>query len=348
MYFAPVWRYRRISPRWLRRLVVGLFLILLTIYFLIRVPLFFSGRPLIVNSVRHVTDGVIKAYQKEPLRIIKTAMPVLGWSSFEGDNGCPALDQMFLSIFEAFGRVSLCSPETVLKSQIPLVAAMDLQSAAVVGSPDYVAPGSLAVPPGECLVCVYNTHTGETYSRTDGTERLDGGRGGVVTVAAALQDELESKYGIKVSRSDRINDANYNTSYLESEKTARELLDASPKARAVLDIHRDSGKTREQSIVNIGGEEAAIILFVVGSDARRPFPDWRQNYAFATLLSNKLNEKYPGLSQGVRVKDGVYNQSLHPGAVLVEIGSTENFTEEAVRSARLLAGILAGVIAGEE
>lgn len=354
MYSAPVWRCRRISMGWLRRLVAGLFLIPLIVYFFIRALLLIPGQPLIVNSIRQVTDGFIKAYQKEPLRIVQTAMPLLGCSSFEGDGGRPALDQVFFSVFEVFGRVNLYSPETVLKSQIPLVAAMDLQGVAVGGSPSYVAPGSLstektvAVPPGECLVCIYNTHTGETYGRTDGVERLDGGRGGVVTVAAALQDELENKYGVKVSRSDRINDACYNTSYLESEKTARELLDANPKARAILDIHRDSGKTREQSIVNTGGEEAAIILFVVGTDTRRPFPNWRQNYAFATGLSDKLNEKYPGLSQGVRVKDGIYNQSLHPGAVLVEIGSTENTTEEAVRSARLLAGILAGFIAGEE
>jgi stage II sporulation protein P len=85
----------------------------------------------------------------------------------------------------------------------------------------------------------------------------------------------------------------------------------------------------------------------VGSDARRPFPNWRQNYDFAVLLSERINQMYPGLSLGVRVKDGLYNQFLHPRAVLVEMGTTENSTEEAARSARLLADALADILAGE-
>lgn len=56
---------------------------------------------------------------------------------------------------------------------------------------------------------------------------------------------------------------------------------------------------------------------------------------------------YPGLSLGVRVKDGLYNQFLHSRAVLVEMGTTENSTEEAARSARLLADALADILAGE-
>ncbi|KUK82040.1 MAG: putative membrane protein, partial [Pelotomaculum thermopropionicum] len=106
-----------------------------------------------------------------------------------------------------------------------------------------------------------------------------------------------------------------------------------------------SEKTRKQSTVKVNGREAAAILLVVGSDARGSFPGWDQNYDFAVQLARKINQMYPGLCLGVRVKDGRYNQFLHPRAVLVEVGTTNNFTEEALRSAGYLADALAELLA---
>lgn len=320
-------------------------LLFLIVFCLVKiVPAVFAA-PLWAGAVRELSGRVLNSYRAEPLQIIKTALPILRWSSFEADSEIPSVMELFLSGAGAVGRVNLLSPAAVLQSQIPLMAAVDFPGTALVLSPDIEA-GENAVPAltGESLVCIYNTHTGETYSLTDGVERLEGRQGGVVTVAAALQEALENSYGIKVARSDKINDANYNTSYIESEKTARELLAANPNTGVIIDIHRDSGKTREQSVVNIDGQSLAPVLFIVGSDTRKAFPAWRENYAFAVELSDKINEKYPGLSLGVRVKDGVYNQSLHPRAVLLEVGTTNNSCEEAVRTARLVAGAVAEVI----
>lgn len=354
MYLAPAYRFRKLVPANARRFIVAAGLFLAFLLFLFKIISSLTVYPSPVEMVKNIPDRIFAFYQREPLRILKTAMPVLGWCSFEGDAVDLTPTQALLYIVGAVGRVNLYSPAAVLQSQIPLLAAVESPDAVVVSRPDDTLPDDSSTAkmastlPGECLVDIYNTHTGETYGLTDGVERLDGKRGGVVTVAAALQEALESKYGIKVARSDRINDANYNTSYLESEKTARELLAANPKTRVILDIHRDSGKTREQSVVNINGQEVAPILFIVGSDARRSFPAWRQNHAFATQLSGKMNEMYPGLSLGVRVKDGLYNQFLHPHAVLVEVGTSKNATEEAVRSVRLLADALAGFVIEKE
>jgi len=303
-----------------------------------------------LEKIENFPRRVLVLYQGDPVKILKTAIPPLEWGSFEGDIANRPASRIIMDAFASVAGVRFHSPAVILQSQIPCLAAVTLPEPTANQLREDI-PG-LVLPPEtvtilseECLVGIYNTHTGETYSRTDGLERLEGKRGGVVTVAMALQGELEEKHGIKVVRSDRIHDANYNTSYLESEKTLRAMLAGHPALKVVLDIHRDSGKTREQSLVQIDGQAVAPILFIVGSDARRPFPNWRQNYDFAVRLSERINQRYPGLSLGVRVKDGLYNQFLHPRAVLVEMGTTENSTEEAACSARLLAGILAELLA---
>lgn len=350
MYPAHASRVRRMYPQRARLLAVLALLFAFLVFLLKNLPLP-AIYPLLAETIKKIPVKVISLYQREPLKILKTAMPVLEWSGFEGDTDQRTSAQMVLAAVGAVSRVNIYNPALLLKSQIPLLAFVDYPESVVVSGPNQsedTAPSRvLSSLPGDGLVCVYNTHTGETYAQTDGVERIDGKRGGVVTVAAALQEALESKHGIKVARSDRINDLNYNNSYVESEKTARELVNANPKAKVVLDIHRDSGKTRDQSVLSINGQDAAPVLFIVGSDARRPFPNWRQNYAFAALISNKINEMHPGLSLGVRVKDGLYNQNLHPHAVLVEIGTSKNSTEEAVRSARFLADAIAWYITGE-
>ncbi|MDD4335341.1 MAG: stage II sporulation protein P [Desulfotomaculaceae bacterium] len=348
MYSVTAGRRRRAFPGRPPFKIIGV-LILLLFCLLKVISAILAAQPLWTGAVKELPGRVLDSYQAEPLQIINGALPILRWSSFEGDGETLSIMGSFLRGAGAVGRVNLLNPTAVLQSQIPLLAAVNFPDAAPVSGPGTDEAGEKAVPvlAGECLVCVYNTHTGETYRLTDGVDRLDGRRGGVVTVAAAFQETLESSYGIKVARSDKINDMDYNTSYIESEKTARELLAANPHAGVIFDIHRDSSKTREQSIVNIDGQIMATLLFIVGSDTRRPFPGWRKNHAFAVELSDRINEKYPGLSLGVRVKDGLYNQNLHPRAVLLEVGTTENSCEEAIRSIRLLAGVLAEVI-GEE
>ena len=351
MFPALTFRRRKASTVLIRRLFLpaALFLIVIILVYLRPVPRGI-GCPGFLEIIDDFPRRVLVLYQGDPVKILKTAMPLLEWGSFEGDTSNLPASRIILDAIASVAGVRFHSPAVILQSQIPCLAAVTIPEATTgqlkEDIPGFVLPlETTTVLSEECLVGIYNTHTGETYSRTDGVERLDGKRGGVVTAAIALQEVLEGKHGIKVVRSDRIHDANYNTSYLESEKTLRAMLAEHPGLKVVLDIHRDSGKTREQSLVQIDGQAVAPILFVVGSDARRRFPNWRQNYNFALLLSERINQRYPGLSLGVRVKDGLYNQFLHPRAVLVEIGTTENSTEEAVRSAQLLADVLAEILA---
>lgn len=342
MYPAPACRQRGMFLAAMRQFIAVL-TVFFILSFLIKVFPQLPTFPALFQALNVVSEWTEEFYQWDAMKIMKIGMPVLNRSDFEGDTSDLTAWQSILDGVGVVSRVNLHNPASVLQSQIPLLAAVEIPAEAATALPVQPLEAASALS-GECLIAIYNTHTGETYSLTDGVERLDGRMGGVVTVAAALQEELESKYGIKTARSERINDADYNLSYLEAEKTVRELLADNPKTMVVLDIHRDANKTREQSIVKINGQDVAPLLFIVGSDVRRPFPNWRQNQAFAQKLSNKINDMYPGLSLGIRVYDGIYNQVLHPHALLVEVGTTKNSTEEAVRSIRFLAAALAGVL----
>lgn len=287
---------------------------------------------------------------------MRVAVPVMAWSGSQED-----VPQVVGpgALVAQLGRLLKPDPQRpvhIVAYQMPLWAeeANHHEPSALVMAPERSLdseplPDEEAIQPPpplseESLVAIYNTHTGETYALTDGMERLTGKRGGVVKVAEALQDELEKKYGIRVARSDAINDINYNSSYTKSQETLQKLLEENPSVQVVLDIHRDAGKSRENSLVTVDGQQVAPVLIVVGSDARSPFPTWRQNYSFAQELAAEIDKQQPGLCLGVRILEGRYNQFLHPRAVLLEVGSVSNSTEEAVLAARMLAGPVAEVV----
>lgn len=194
---------------------------------------------------------------------------------------------------------------------------------------------------GAVLVGIYHTHTGETYSLTDEVERFDGRPGGVVEVGRVLAEELRNRHGIPTVHTDRVHDVPYAASYLESFRTAQEMLDEHRSIRILLDIHRDSKKQEEHRTVQINGESCASVLVIVGSNARQPFPGWEDNLELARKLAATADRLYPGLISGLRVQDGRYNQYLHPGALLLEVGAVNGHTEEALRSAGYLADVIA-------
>ncbi|MEW6183793.1 MAG: stage II sporulation protein P [Bacillota bacterium] len=230
----------------------------------------------------------------------------------------------------------------LIRSALPVVSAplaVPAVSSLPPALPEVREAAPSAPPP---LVAIYNTHTAETYALTDGVERVKG-RGGVFKAAAALGNGLRER-GVSVLCSDMIHDASYATSYLESEKTVRAMLYDNPQIDAFFDVHRDSKLPRSMATVDVGGSRVAQVLIVVGSDARQPFPGWRQNLAFAKRIAERADAFYPGLCRGVRVKEGRYNQFLSPRLLVLEIGGVNNTLEEAEAAAALLANVLADVV----
>ncbi|MCL4440114.1 MAG: stage II sporulation protein P [Firmicutes bacterium] len=301
-----------------------------------------APRRMLADSV----DWLVCKVFQDPKGMVLASMPALSWQDTPEEMESPG--RALLSWLAGITRIDL-NPAGMLRAQIPLLGQISPPEVSVVAMDPAIPedPQLEQKVSQEVLVGIYTTHTGETYSLTDGTDRLTGEQGGVVKVARAVQKTLEDKHAIRVVLSDRVHDARYATSYLESKKTATEMAEKNPHMIAMLDIHRDAGRSREESLVEVKGQKIAPILIIIGSDARLPFPNWKQNYRFACRLAAKINELYPGLCLGVRVKEGRYNQFLHPGAVLLEIGTDNNSLEEAVASGEMLADALAKLVQEE-
>lgn len=257
--------------------------------------------------------------------------------------------------------VQLDDPLTFLKAEIPMMDVTPI-TPATADSFDETGLDEISVKPEsqassitpvevtnqikskEPLIALYNTHTGETYGLTDGLTHLKGKAGGVTIVAREMQKYIQEKYKIPVVYAPTIHDLSFNKSYVESEKTAARLIKETPGLEMIIDVHRDGSMTREQSLTKVNGQSVAKILIVIGTDARAEHPKWRENLDFARKLAAKIDAMYPGLSRGIAIKQGRYNQELSTKALLVEIGSDKNTTDEAVAAGRLFASAVVALL----
>lgn len=208
-------------------------------------------------------------------------------------------------------------------------------------------PGGAQQQPQSWQVAIYHTHNAETYIPFSGRSKVDGQNGGVSLVAEEMIKVL-SAGGIKAGHDLTIHDyPDFPTSYIRSEVTARRLVQKNPGLQVLIDLHRDAGLPRKET-VKVGGREAARVMLVVGNGTGLANPHWRENYEFAQRIGHLLEERYPGLLKAVRLKDGRYNQHLFNHAILVEVGSDKNTLEEAELAGRCLAEVLGEIIRGGE
>lgn len=197
-------------------------------------------------------------------------------------------------------------------------------------------------------VAFYCTHNGESYRPDCGQSRMEGEQGHVNLVAAALQKET-AKRGFTSFHITTVHDyPDFASSYSKSRETVQALLRQHPDIAAIFDVHRDAYPQAQPDSIEIGGRSAARILIVVGTDERKPHPNWKQNAEFARLIYERGEAMYPGLLKQIRFKSGTYNQEFHPRALLVEFGNDENSLSEALYSAQLFAEILSQVFAEGE
>ncbi len=94
--------------------------------------------------------------------------------------------------------------------------------------------------------------------------------------------------------------------------------------------------------MTINGVEYARTFFVIGGN----HTNHKHNLHLAEELHNRLEEKYPGLSRGVIIKEGagtngLFNQDLSQQSILIEVGGVENSLDETYRSAEALADVFA-------
>lgn len=140
--------------------------------------------------------------------------------------------------------------------------------------------------------------------------------------------------------------------YPHSLETIKKRKKEHDSLKIFLDIHRnynDRLKDPDKEVVIINGERVAKFFIVIGtgegiSGGFSQKPNWRENYQFALKITNKANEKYPGLANDILVRTGRYNQHISNRAILIEIGNHLTTFNEAKKTAKYLAEILSEVI----
>lgn len=191
----------------------------------------------------------------------------------------------------------------------------------------------------DVLVGIYHTHNAESYAgEGQGDRETSGDNGDVVKVGQALAEEL-NRLGIKAIHSDQVNDTVYSESYDNSFEVAQNMLVENPTIRILLDVHRDGLPPQVgKSVVRIGDKETATILIVLGQKN----PTWEKNNQVANDLIEVAEDSYPGFfSHNIRYASKArYNQHLTNGAILLEVGSQLNTTEEAMNTVQPLAEVL--------
>ncbi len=201
----------------------------------------------------------------------------------------------------------------------------------------------------EPQVLIYHTHTTECYEKEE-TDRYNKNvptrskdtKINVVGVGQEIVKQLELR-GIKTVHDTKIyDDPAYSGAYDRTNAMIAKNLKQHPKIKVVLDIHRDSivnqRKERVAPVTKINGENVAQIMIISGCDnGTNHYKNYAKNLSFACFLEKQLETEHPKITRPVSFKYKHYNQSLSPGALLIEVGSQANSTREAH-----LAGIYLG------
>jgi stage II sporulation protein P len=76
-------------------------------------------------------------------------------------------------------------------------------------------------------------------------------------------------------------------------------------------------------------------------------PNQTSNLEFAKKIKAVMDQKSPGLSNGIYIGKGDFNQDLSPRSMLIEVGSNTNTKEEAEKGVQLFAESLPVVLGAQ-
>ena len=191
----------------------------------------------------------------------------------------------------------------------------------------------------------YAPEGAQTYEVNKSDRSLDKSQN-VVKVGEAMKQIFEEK-GISVIHDTTLHDhPNFNGSYENSKKTVNSYLKKYPEICIVLDVHRDAfiydDGSKAKFVSEINGKKAALLMFVVGSDAGGlEHPQWKENMKLALKLQNAISQRYPTLMRGVNLRTERFNGHLTKGSMIIEVGSSGNTLSESVEGAKLGAEAIA-------
>jgi len=187
----------------------------------------------------------------------------------------------------------------------------------------------------KATIAVYHTHSDESYVPSDGKESING-NGGIYDVGEVFVKQLKAK-GFNVVYNKNNHNPHDVNAYNRSRKTASSLIKQTPTA--IIDVHRDAVPPGEYQ-ASVKGQDVTKIKLVVG----RSNPNSQTNLQFAKKLKAAMDKVTPGLSEGIYMGKGDYNQDLSPRAMLIEVGAHTNSKEEAEKGVKLFANVLPTVL----
>ncbi|WP_456273757.1 stage II sporulation protein P [Bacillus sp. AK031] len=199
-------------------------------------------------------------------------------------------------------------------------------------------------------IFIYHTHSRESFMSEIGVTNADQAHSKKVNISLVgerLAQSLENN-GVSVQHDKRDyiselekKNLDYSQSYKVSRSAVAEILNTNSRSlNMIIDIHRDS-QTREATTLEYGGENFGKVAFFISSFAENE----DEVLNFAELVHKEIEEKVPGLSRGVFVKNSspvqsTYNQDLFDRTLSINIGGAGNTLEEEYRTADILAQVL--------
>ena len=191
---------------------------------------------------------------------------------------------------------------------------------------------SLELPEEGPQVLIMHTHGSEAYT-PDGTDTyvptgecrtLDTAKN-VVRVGDEIARVL-TEMGLTVVHDTQLYDyPEYNGAYDRSLAAVEAWLEQYPSIRVVLDVHRDAlvgeDGTIYKPITTVGGEQAAQVMLVMGSNALYDHPGWQENLSLAVKIQKEMNTLWPTLARPIGLRENRYNQQTTTGSLLVEVGA---------------------------
>ena len=219
------------------------------------------------------------------------------------------------------------------------------------------APVELTLQDGAPRVLILHSHTTESFRQTadryeesSAYRTLDPGHN-MLALGKVVAEILESA-GIGVIHDTTLHDyPSYNGSYSHAAASTKAYLEEYPTIELILDLHRDAADTPTGQMATsctVGGEKAAQLMFVLGTDKRLNHPDWEQNLSLALKLQVLLEKENPGICRDLTLSKNRYNQHLGAYALLIEIGAAGNTLEEAKIAARELAEAIVKLVLSSE
>ena len=211
---------------------------------------------------------------------------------------------------------------------------------------------------GEPTVLILHTHATESYTQM--------GEGYVETSDYRTLDEhynmlsigervaqLLSEKGIAVVQDRKLHDyPSYNGSYNDARASIEAYLAQYPGIRLILDLHRDAADTANgqlRTVADWNGQTAAQLMLVMGTNASGLTHDnWQENLSLALKLQAQLERQIPGITRPILLRGQRFNQDLHPGALLVEVGAAGNTHAEALLAAEALAQAIVALAKGTQ